>query len=178
MEPNQTNESNDKYTNYTYSAPDDSQTYSAPHTNPAYESNASQYAQQPYQNQQYQQPYQNQQYQQNPYGSAPNYSNPQYQPQYNYQPNQYQGEPASKGLSIAAMACGIASIVFACCYGMGLIPAIVALVLQGNFVKANNGNTNSMARAGKICGIIGLIFSILMILFFVIAITAGVLSEM
>ena len=118
-----------------------------------YQNNPYQDQQNPYQNQQ--NPYQNQQ---NPYGSAPQYN----APQYNYQQQYSQPQPtASKGQAIGSMICGILSICFAYAYGLGLIPAIIALVLNKKFVTANNGATNGMAKAGKICGIIGLIFSII-----------------
>ena len=65
----------------------------------------------------------------------------------------------SKGKSIACMACGIASIVLSECYGLGLIPAIISLVLGGQCKK--EGVQNTFTKVGKITGIIGLILSII-----------------
>ncbi|WP_034449877.1 hypothetical protein [Butyrivibrio sp. AE2032] len=84
----------------------------------------------------------------------------------------------SKGKSIACMACGIASIVLCECYGAGLIPAIVSLVLGSQCAK--EGVQNTFTKVGKITGIIGLILNIvvgaIMIIIVAAAAAAGVSS--
>lgn len=75
----------------------------------------------------------------------------------------------------AVLALGIVSIVGCCCYGLpGVICAIIALVLYKKDVelyRQNPGlyNTNSYnnLQTGRICAIIGLIPSILYILFMI-----------
>ncbi len=85
-----------------------------------------------------------------------------------------------KGKSIACMAFGIASIVLAWCYGCGLVPAIVSLVLGGMCKK--DGVQNTFTKVGKITGIIGLILSIvlgiIMIAVVALGVAAGVANNM
>ena len=77
----------------------------------------------------------------------------------------------SKGKSIACMACGIASIVLCECYGFGLIPAIVSLVLGSQCKK--EGVQNTFTKVGKITGIIGLILSIVVGAIMIILVAVG-----
>lgn len=78
------------------------------------------------------------------------------QPGQPYMPQQ----PRSEGKAIAALVCGILSIVFCAGTLFGLILGIVAIVLASSYVKQNGPNTK--AKIGKICGIIGSILSTLM----------------
>ena len=78
----------------------------------------------------------------------------------------------SNGKAIACMVCGIASIVLAWCYGCGLIPAIVSLVLGGHRKKA--GIQNTQTKVGKITGIIGLIMSIVLGIIMIVVVALGV----
>lgn len=78
------------------------------------------------------------------------------QPGQPYMPQQ----PRSEGKAIAALVCGILSIVFCAGTLFGLILGIVAIVLASSYVKQNGPNTK--AKIGKICGIIGSILSALM----------------
>jgi hypothetical protein len=82
----------------------------------------------------------------------------------------------------AVLALGIISIVGCCCYGLpGLICAIVALILYGQDARLYTANPElytpssySNLKAGRICAIIGLIPSILLVLLLIfIMITAG-----
>lgn len=82
----------------------------------------------------------------------------------------------------AVLALGIISIVGCCCYGLpGLICAIVALILYAQDAKLYTANPElytttsyNNLKAGRICAIIGLIPSILLVLFMIfIMITAG-----
>ncbi|MDR0864585.1 MAG: hypothetical protein LBO74_06600 [Candidatus Symbiothrix sp.] len=61
---------------------------------------------------------------------------------------------------------GILSIPLCCCYGLGLILGIIALVLAGNAVRLYNANpfrytpsSYKNVSTGKICAIIGIILS-------------------
>jgi len=81
-------------------------------------------------------------------------------------------EGQSKGKSIACMAFGIASVVLAWCYGCGLIPAIISLVLGGQCKK--EGVQNNFTKAGKITGIIGLIMSIVLGIIMIVLVALGV----
>lgn len=161
----------------TYSAPDVS-AYSAPqaaqpqapdrNTQPVSGGNFNPYAQaDPYATP----PQQPQTYQQTPYSAPVRYTQPGQYEQYVYVggPDTHTEErpKASKGLSIAAMACGIASI---CTFSF--IPGIVALCLSKKFRRANDGNHNSFSKTGKICGIIGIIISAIVIFVYIIIISA------
>lgn len=81
------------------------------------------------------------------------------QPGQPYMPQQ----PRSEGKAIAALVCGILSIVFCAGTLFGLILGIVAIVLASSYVKQNGPNTK--AKIGKICGIIGSILSALAFVF-------------
>jgi len=71
---------------------------------------------------------------------------------------------------------GILSILSCCCYGIpGLILGIIGLVLGNKDIKLYNANPNGYtissyknSKAGKVCSIIGLIFSALYLLVLVL----------
>lgn len=63
----------------------------------------------------------------------------------------------NKGLAIACMACGIASIVTGSC-GLGVALGIVAIVLSSKS-KAANGPT-TFGKVGLITGIIGIVYGL------------------
>jgi len=92
--------------------------------------------------------------------------------------NQIQKPRASKGLSIACMSCGIASLILCWYWGCGLIPAIIALILHGSATK--DREENQFSKTGKITGIIGLILSILSFIIWVVVIIilGGALYEL
>lgn len=110
----------------------------------------------------------------NNYGYNNNYGN--YGNNFNNDYNNSNKAPEQgKGKSIASMACGIASIVFSFCYGIpGIILAIVSLCLQGSYKSMNNNTHNGFSKAGFICGLIGLILSILMTIIYTIIIVGAV----
>ena len=78
--------------------------------------------------------------------------------------------------STAVLVLGILSIVFCFCYGfIGMILGIIALILasKGNALYTANPNAYSVAsfnnlKAGKICGIIGLVLSSLYLIVIVL----------
>ena len=59
-----------------------------------------------------------------------------------------------KGLAIASMVCGIASVI--CCYG-GTLVGLVAVILGAVSLAKKNGG-KGMAIAGIITGVVGLLF--------------------
>ena len=118
---------------------------------------------------------------QQPFGAAPNSAyqqpfggqpavppsgyDPNFQPAYgaagSYQP------PASTGKATVALVLGIAAIVI--CFilpivgsPVGIILGIVAIVMAGSFIKVNG--PFGRAKAARICGIVGLVLSILSLL--------------
>jgi hypothetical protein len=72
----------------------------------------------------------------------------------------------TSGFAIASLVLGIASIVACMCYGVpSLICGILALVFHANAMRDINSGSAApdsagMARAGRICGIIGLVLSV------------------
>lgn len=88
----------------------------------------------------------------------------------NYYQNPYNNtkpNPNNQGMAIASMVCGILSICTCWCYGIvGLILAILALVFYGIHKKSNPGVKSGVATAGLVCGIVGLVLSIVSVLLF------------
>lgn len=75
------------------------------------------------------------------------------------------------GISIAALVLGICSIVFCCMWYVSLITGVVAIVL-GVKAKKDNAGKQGMAKAGMICGIVGIVLAVL----YIVAI-AGILAS-
>ena len=90
--------------------------------------------------------------------------------------------------SVAVLVLGIVSIVTCICYGVpGLICGIVALALAGKATRDYNQNPSAYTlssynnmKAGKICAIIGVVLSVLMLLYvifiFTFAISGGIFN--
>lgn len=78
------------------------------------------------------------------------------------------------GLAIGTLACGIASIVTCCCWGIvGIILGIVAICLAMHYRKTHNGMLDNMTKIGLICGAVGIVLGIIsMILSFVFGMAA------
>lgn len=103
-----------------------------------------------------------------------NNQNFQNQSPYNY--SQYQ-EPGlrTSGKAIASMVCGILSIPWLCCYIVpGFILAIVAVALAGSAKKDAPIKNPGMAKAGKICGIISIVLTILCVLAIILCFALGI----
>lgn len=80
-----------------------------------------------------------------------------------YNPNQNPNQNSS-GLSIAALVCGIVSILgFCCCTPIGILCGIAGIVL-GIISKKNNNEGAGMALAGIITGAVGVVGSIIWII--------------
>lgn len=81
------------------------------------------------------------------------------------------GGPQNLPNSTVALILGILSIPACCCYGLGLIFGIIAWVLSAADIKKYNLNPSLYSipsykntKAGKVCGIIGSILSLLYII--------------
>ena len=69
--------------------------------------------------------------------------------------------PVAQPSPTGALICGILAIVFCWLPLVGIVLGIVAIVLAGKYFKA--GGTLSQGKAGRICGIVGLVLSGIMI---------------
>ena len=78
----------------------------------------------------------------------------------------------SKGLAIAALVCGILAIPGACCC-YSSIPLGIAACIMGPIAMGKAKSSpmthggRGMAMAGLICGIVGLVFTVLAVIFHV-----------
>jgi Na+/proline symporter len=86
-----------------------------------------------------------------------------------------QGQPAgqqpSNGLGLTSMILGIAAIPLVCCFGIGFLPGVIAVVL--GFLgkkKADSGEATNrgQAMAGLICGAIAVVLTLLWFLLFAV----------
>lgn len=119
----------------------------------------------------YQQP--NYQQQQPNYGQQ-NYTNPPYGGQ--MPPQSPFGGQMDLPNATAILVLGICSIVGCICYGIpGVICGIIALIMGGKAMREYEANPNmytlssfNNAKAGRICGIIGTILSVLYIVFLIV----------
>lgn len=86
------------------------------------------------------------------------------------------------GMAIASMVLGICSILFSSSIMFGLACSILALIFSSKTAKNNPGNVKNKGflTAGKICGIIGLIFTVFWIIFWIIffVVIANVTTEL
>lgn len=74
----------------------------------------------------------------------------------------------SNGFAIASLVLGIVSIPLACCYGFGIITAIIGIIMGIVSKKHNGRKMPGMAVAGIICSVLGIITSIFAIIYYVI----------
>jgi hypothetical protein len=87
--------------------------------------------------------------------------------------------PATSGFAVASMILGICSLVTCLCYGvLPLICGILALVFAGHAtrdIQAGRASISSagMARAGRICGIFGLVIAAIWLLIGLVAVSDG-----
>lgn len=85
------------------------------------------------------------------------------------QPEQKQSNP----LAIVGLVMGILSIVFACCYGIGVFFGIAGIICSALSKKKGK---SGMGTAGLICSIIGTVLSVIMIIY-VVVVFAAVLTD-
>ncbi|PZF72121.1 CCC motif membrane protein [Taibaiella soli] len=96
------------------------------------------------------------------------------------QTNIFNSSPQPLPNAVAVLILGVISIISACCYGIvGLICGIIAVVLGSKDMRLYRGNPQAYTlssynnlQAGRICGIIGLILSVLVMVFFIYIIAA------
>ena len=100
--------------------------------------------------------------QQPPMYQYPNQTPPPYQQPYQ-DPNLPQQQPG-RGLAIASLCCGIASVILLFCCGLSIPLGILAVVF--GFVARAKGCKNGMTIAGIVCGFIGFALYIVFILAF------------
>ena len=148
-----------------------------PNQNPNQQPYAQNYNQ-PY-TQGYDQPYQqgyDQTYQQG-YGQ-PGYGQPGYgQPMMDNNIYAQPGEGNGDTKAIISLVLGIISILVCCCYGVvSVILGIAAIVLAVLAKKDNMGKMPGMALGGLICGIIGLLLGLTVLVFWIIGIAGGALD--
>lgn len=72
------------------------------------------------------------------------------------------GNSGYRGLAIASLVSGIIGLIF-CCIGIGIIPSIIGLILSILSLRKQNTN-NSMAVAGLITSLIGIISILILLL--------------
>lgn len=106
-----------------------------------------------------------QQYQQQP--QQPQYQQP-YQPyQQPYQPPYQQPQAGVNGMAIAALVCGVLSLIIVWFLGwLGIILAICSIVFAGLGMKKAKltGTGNGLAVGGLVCGIISLVVCIIAVI--------------
>ncbi len=103
-------------------------------------------------------------YGQQPYGNPSQYGAA---PVYQQVPSQSSQQSSGNGLAVGGMVCGIVSIVFACCCGVGSILGIVGLVLS-LVSRKDSAKLSGMALAGVICSAVGLLFSLVYVIYCII----------
>lgn len=87
----------------------------------------------------------------------------------------YQGAPESLPNATLILVLGIVSIIACCCYGLpGIICGIITLILAktainlyDQFPAKYTRSSYSNVQAGKICAIIALVLSVIMVLFYI-----------
>lgn len=84
-------------------------------------------------------------------------------PAYAYQPPTAPPAPGS-GKALAALICGICAIVFAGTVVVGIALGVVAIVLAAQYVKAFGAD--GKATGGKVCGIVGIALSAVMLVLY------------
>jgi hypothetical protein len=81
----------------------------------------------------------------------------------------------NSGLAIVGLVMGIISILFACCYGGGILFGIIGWVCSA---MANKQNKTGIGKAGLITSIIGTILSILMLIVIILLVVLGVMADL
>lgn len=123
-------------------------------------------AEQPVQQQPIQQPTQQNFYQDNTAANTNPYTYTQQQqvpPVYSAaQPQPQQ----SNALSIVSLVMGILSILFGCCYGIGILFAIAGIICAA--VGKKKGQKGGIGTAGLVCSIIGAVLSVIMLIYVII----------
>lgn len=83
-------------------------------------------------------------------------------------------ENKANGKQIAGLVCGILAICSSCCYGLpGILLGVAGLICA---VLGNKENKNGIGTAGLVCSIIGLILGVIMLVYYIVVVTALVQS--
>lgn len=148
------------------------QQYAQPNAQPYQQNYQSQQFAQP-RPQPYQQNFQAQQYAQpnaQPYNTNVQGVNYEYQQYFNQNPQVKEPQGSAKGLGIAGLVCGIASMPLAFNLWGGLIAGILGLIFSSISKKrsAQQGVENKKANTGFVLSIIGLSLSALLIFFVIV----------
>ena len=96
----------------------------------------------------------------------------------------YAGEPVNyssgkgqgQGFGIASMVCGIISLIGCCGLYYVSIPCAIAAIVLG-IVQIVKNESKGMAIAGIICGAIGLIISIIIVIAAIVFVSSGAYNE-
>ena len=94
-----------------------------------------------------------------------------FQPPYYQQAQEPQQPPVKEGQAIASMVLGILALC-----GLNILFAIISLCLAGASKRNNNGLVLGMAKAGKICSILAIVFSVLIIALYLFVIMVIIMS--
>lgn len=102
-----------------------------------------------------------------PYGQQP----------YGQSPSPYPGGApmVGTGKATGALVCGILAILFSSSVIVSIILGIAAIVLAGSYLK--EGGTAGTAKAGRICGVVGIVFSVICLVFYLV-VGVAVFDEM
>jgi hypothetical protein len=90
----------------------------------------------------------------------------------------YRGYPKTPGAATAALVLGIVSLPACCCWPVGLVCGILAIVFGGWVARDIAAGliepaAESKAKAGRTCGIIGVVLAILMLILGIINLIAS-----
>lgn len=75
-------------------------------------------------------------------------------------------QPVGNGKATAALVCGILAILLSSSIVISIILGIAAIVLAGSYLKG--GGTAGTAKAGRICGIVGIVFSVICLVLYIV----------
>ena len=82
-------------------------------------------------------------------------------------PDGYASAPApSTGKATGALVCGILAILFSGTVLPSIILGIAAIVLAGSYIRS--GGLAGTAKAGRVCGIVGIVFSVISLIFYIV----------
>lgn len=104
----------------------------------------------------------NNSYNNNDFNNNANFNN-------NFNNTDYETPNPNNGFAIASLVLGILSIPLACCYGFGLVTAVISIIFGIISRRHNGGKLSGMAIAGIICSVLGVLASIIMIISLVYA---------
>ncbi|MDO4155532.1 MAG: DUF4190 domain-containing protein [Oscillospiraceae bacterium] len=115
---------------------------------------------------------------QNSYDTNSSYQ--QSQTNYNAIPPTYQGTSystpnspltnQSNGFGVASLVLGICSIAICCCYGFGLLPAIIGLILG---IVQNKKYSNGIAISGIVLCIVGILLNVVWLIYMILILSAS-----